>query len=654
MAEQFLRWSTWIWMGVLVLVVAIGYLGFTLSDAVSFRMDDGWCPSSGPVFGVHCWGDYGLPYIRGGYEEVYVRGNIVAANTPLTNLVFEVLRLLPYQLGLALVLSAIGASVVGAMLLGARRLPRVLLPVAVFVGAVGTLGAISSLDRANWVGLFPLPLMVMIVASRYGLQGLAGVAAGVLIALKFWAVLLVIPFIVWRRLKSLSIAGATALALYAVPLVLLPGALPEKVNVMVSAVLDRDFGAGVAKYSISFAGLAGRAYCMLDESCDVHWVDQPWRTPVVITVSASLVAVAWATWMAHRHRRDFFLAFTPTVALAIIAVPEAAPYNAVVSVVIGATLLWQQSRRGGQRWVSRYKASYVALICALITTNTPIPVVLGGMSLGPLGYGRWASILIPLAWIAAMLITFVDAFGRRRRTECVRDSLTVQESGSQKRRRIGLAMVVAACLASVALVFSNWPSGYSTKSERLFGQESLRDATHVGAGTSTALALQPNNYRVQGPDIQLYFPRDESSGMSCPSARMDFSWNGVRVEVPDKNFTHTFDLVSIDNATLELSRSGQVMTWSSLGTTQSITLPFPLCLQTSGAQLAAAPTYSADLRFVSGDKTSSQEATFNWLRLILAGLMLGLLATGFWLLLPRTPTGSLSARSPYSNVRDLP
>lgn len=611
-------WTAWGWVASIIGLIFLGYQGHTLTEAVSFVVNDGWCPEDGPVVGMHCWGDFGAPYSRFGQETVYVNGNVAAANTPLTVATFEVLRSLPYRVGLSAVLLGIVASVTGALLLAVRRTRGTMAPVLVLLCGIGTVGFISSFDRANWIGLFPLPMFVMAVALGKRRWLIAGLAAGFLISLKFWAVLFLIGFIYRRNYRGVFVAGIVGATLYVLPLLVLPGALTTKVQVMLSAVVDRDFGAGVAKYSVSLPGFFGRLYCMQDDNCNVHWADEKWFTPLWLTMLIVGAATLWALWMVLLNRNDAFLALAPTMALAFIAVPEAAAYNLVACVSIAALFYFQHSQVHFQRTAARFPGTYTAMIGALVMSSVPITIIIGDGSLGSFGFGRWASLIVPLSWMMVIIVSIIE----RLRAPKTRSPSSTSSTASKV--ALALTFVTGGIFAIYSIVLWTQGSGFRS-SFTIAGGNEASVAIGAGVGSFTELTLRPKNYEAQGADIQLYFPAAYVGGQACSAAMVDFSWQGVLVDIPDLGFVHRFQLTDIVDARLTLDGSGTKLVWSSGTTEQVVEPPQAICLQLNGAQLAAGSQYSVDVLVSSGSGGNPTLSTFDYWR-VLPLLFLALLS----------------------------
>lgn len=409
-------WLIWVsilaWVPILLYLIALSYAGTSLTEQVSFRIDDGWCPDGTTGVGQHCWADFGFPYQRGGFSEVYTDGNMAAANTPLTVLTFEYLRFLPYRVGLAVVLLVISLSILVTAYLGSRHMDRVRVSAVILVAGIGTAGSIASLDRANWIGTFPILLYVYAVAIHRGHPTLSVISLGLLVSLKFWAIILVIPLLVRRQWVTILFLIPLVLMLYVVPLSLLPGSWDSKWSAILSSVFDREYGATVSKWAVSIPALFSRFSCVNRLDCDqlAHYAIWPSDTVAVIVIIAFLVT--WATWMAFRHRENPFMAIAPTFALIFLAVPEAAPYNLVASVAISA-LLFRYHTTIGRPHTAIAPYTYKAMIAAIALTNLPIAAsMIPGQPAGALaeifGIGTTSSILIPLAWLFVIGVSLTE------------------------------------------------------------------------------------------------------------------------------------------------------------------------------------------------------------------------------------------------------
>lgn len=610
--DWLLRWSTLGWLPVLVGILALGYLGGSFSDWLSFRVDDGWCPDGSPVFGSHCWGDFGFPYARGGFNEVYVTDNMAAANSPLTNLVFEVLTFAPYSLGLALVLVGIIVSVIGAIWISTRSLSKSGSATALLVMGLGTLGAISSLDRANWIGLFPLPLVLYVLAMKRGKWFLAGALVGLLIALKPWAVILLLPMIARRKFRSFWLAFMTGMLLYVLPLTLFPGSLGNKMSLTVEALLNRDYGAEIIKFSISIPSFLTRIACLSDSSCDALSIDAKWNGSPFLTYITIGLLIGWAFWMLKRYSGDLFLSMAPTLSLIFLAVPEAAPYNAIAGVAIGSLFLWQTNQPDGNKLVGKAPRSYFALGVALILTNLPSPLLFLDAGITVFGYGRLASILLPLAWLVAILVTILESDRTRDVTIASALQMRVKSIFLDKCKVLYLTSgVFVVAMVFLSLILS-LPEEVNSRTTRLNGGETLTVVSSAGLGTGRGIVVRPKNYALQGPDMALYFADGRQEGSSaCPLVEVFFGWEAVVVQIPDLGFAHRFILYGIDDAKLSLSEEGNVITWSTSSASEEVALNEPVCLDLNGAFLAAPALYAVDLTTTSGFANPPSLSTFS-------------------------------------------
>ena len=88
------------WIVTLFGIIVAGYLGRHFTEVIVFNVADGWCPSNVTAIGQHCFGDFGHPFARGGQPQVYLKDNLVAVNSPLTMLLFEIIRIFDYRIAL--------------------------------------------------------------------------------------------------------------------------------------------------------------------------------------------------------------------------------------------------------------------------------------------------------------------------------------------------------------------------------------------------------------------------------------------------------------------------------------------------------------------------------------------------------------------------
>lgn len=409
------------WIAVLLLLFLTSYLGENWTSVLSFPVTDGWCDSAKEGVGAHCFGDYGFPVSRGGQPNVYTPGNMAAATTPLMAAAFEVFRFIPYRAGVLLYSLILIVAVLFVAWWGAARLSTVERASAIFTTGLGCLGAIMALDRGNHIALIAPLALVYILSIDKRAWPLASVALGVIASVKFWGILLVVGLLARRQYRYALLSSVIAGVLYVVPLALFNGDMMSKATSMMEAVTNRGYGAMVSKYAVSLYSFVGRVYCVtkdpLECSRDTPTASLPYGTVVAVVIAIGLMV--WAYAMLVTFRNNSFLAYVPLVSLCFLAVPEAAPYNLVVTVVMSAVLMrsqWFHDSRTTEELQQEHVLSrsaqraFWALLGALILSTLPLAIwsFPAADSTGFLAwFGSWrlSVWLIPMVWLYAIVMS---------------------------------------------------------------------------------------------------------------------------------------------------------------------------------------------------------------------------------------------------------
>lgn len=420
-SRRFLAILQYGWIVVLLLFFHTSYLGESWTNVLSFRVADGWCDSVMEGVGAHCFGDYGLPVHRGNQASVYTAGNIAATNSPSMTLFFEVFRLIPYRVGVLLYSLILIVAVLIVAWWGAVLLSPVERAAAIFTTGIGCLGAVMALDRGNHIALVaPLALVYILSIDRRAWR-LASLALGVIASVKFWGIILVVGLLARRQYRYAFLSSAIAGVLYVVPLALFGGDMMSKATAMMGAVINRGYGAIVSKDAVSLYSFVGRFHCVtkdpLECSRDTPTASLPNGTVIAVLIAVGLMV--WAYAMLVTFHNNAFLAYTPLLSLCFLAVPEAAPYNLVVTVVMSAVLMrssWFRERRtvlGLQEeplmsnWAQR---AFWALCGALVLSTLPLAVwsFPAADSTGILAwFGSWrlSVWLVPVVWLYAIVMS---------------------------------------------------------------------------------------------------------------------------------------------------------------------------------------------------------------------------------------------------------
>lgn len=417
---------------VAALIIYQGYRGWTWTEALVFRTDDGWCQLHIESIGNHCFGDFGTAYNRGGFADIYVPNNILVTGTPLTLSLFELLRLLPYRLSVGLYILA-GLSLIIYVCRDALQglQPLVQVSVTVFCGLL-SYGTLTAVDRGNHVMFLVAPAYFLLASEKPRSQLSQAVLLGILIGLKFWGIVFVIPLLAWRRygvvVKGLIIGAIT----YLIPIYFFTGDYFTKWNLMLSKNSSREMAAITAPYNLSVNGLVQRTVCVVRSQtwCNTNDPSTHFRFQSAIPI---LVAVFFMVLLFFTVK--FFLAYrdlTTSFALAMpfIAIPDAAPYNTVFAVPAMAAFLKHYRTANREASTTNLdcqlptqdppsRGTYVMFSLALVVTLLPIPLYFVTTNMFASSNGQSSPVfriqywVVPLVWLGVSLSLIREMIRRR-------------------------------------------------------------------------------------------------------------------------------------------------------------------------------------------------------------------------------------------------
>lgn len=400
--ELLMTGLAWGWLVVLASILISGYFGHHFTESLSFRIDDGWCPDNRPVLGAHCFGDFGHPFFRGGEENVYVEGNVVAVNSPLVLLFFEALRNLPFVLALSLFLLLGTAASIGPCFWAIRKLPKSRWPSVLLLCGFGTFGFVTAFDRANPVLFLPIiALGVILQVERQRWTG-AAILIAVGSALKFWFPVFLIPLIVKRKFGAALLSVILAAALHLVPLAYFPGKYETKLRISLKEIFSDRNNNFFQPYVISINGLVKRAACVLREHTTCNTLVTNWgiESTTLVAGGIAVLLFVWALWCFARFGYRNVLGYAPMLSLGAIALPTAQGYNSLLFLVTASLAI----RWGSEMTDANWKSMPISLTVALWVGLLPIAVYTVGDSIlsstngsGPvLRVQYW---LIPITWL---------------------------------------------------------------------------------------------------------------------------------------------------------------------------------------------------------------------------------------------------------------
>lgn len=413
--SKLLKSQVTLWILVVIGILVHGYMGRTWSAVQSFQVNDNWCNLKSEGIGFHCFGDFGLPYYRGMQDQVYAPGNFAAANTPITALLFELLRFFSYNKALLVYLLALLASTIIPFSLSKNLGPvsnRLVL--SIFCGVLTT-GSISALDRGNHVVLL-IPLLYFYVIAVE--EERWNRAVGLLICvslLKFWGIIFIVALIA-RRQWARSLLSALAVPLIsAVAIGLFPGSLMGNIRAMLAMVTNRDYSNSIAGYSISIVGFFRRVSCALTSTdvCNTRISSSSFfsSTYFSFTVLISLLTLVFILMKSKNTPTHIWIA--ALISLGFLSVPDAPVYNMSLTAVIVAVFATKKVV------IDTWKLSNYSLLGALLVSNTPFTFYSNAVSRFSSTSGDNLPIfrsdywIMPLAWIIFILAVIYDLVDNR-------------------------------------------------------------------------------------------------------------------------------------------------------------------------------------------------------------------------------------------------
>jgi hypothetical protein len=370
------------WIIVVSMVFYQGYQGKIWSEALVFRLDDGWCKPYVESIGKHCFGDFGLAYNRGGLEEIYVANNFAATGTPLTLTIFEIFRQFPYRFSLGLFMIAGLFSVVYVCRDAVKGLdPLVQTCIIVFCGLL-TYGNLTAVDRGNHILLMIVPAYLLLASNKPRSQKGRGIMLAILIGLKFWGVIFAVPLLAKRRFSVVAWGVFFGALTYIVPIYFFKGDYFAKWKLMLGSNSSPDIAAITAPYNLSLNGLLQRSVCLAKTQtwCNTNSVEAGYSlqrmVPVILLIS--VLAIVYLAIRYLPQHSDLTTSFA--LAMPFLAIPDAAPYVTIFAIPAIAAFL-----KLGRASISDNSSSLesvkkfetktsVLFMLALITTLLPLPM----------------------------------------------------------------------------------------------------------------------------------------------------------------------------------------------------------------------------------------------------------------------------------------
>jgi hypothetical protein len=419
--EQWTKIQTILWMFVAFSILFYGYTGRIWSEIQVFRVVDGWCDLKTQGLGNHCFGDFGLAYNRGYGISTYEGGNLASSNTPLTAMIFEILRLFSYRTALVIYLVVLAACLLLPFVNSASQVRRSSqLQMGIYFGLISS-GGLAALDRGNHV----VTLIPFIVAFFWAVKKehwkRASVMLAIMTMLKFWGFIFVVALIARGRWKNAfsALGGATVMSLGL--LTYFPGEMTQKVRSIFEMVGNREYANQIAPYALSIQGLFRRSHCALTSStwCDTQqqadsWIASPLLGATILAILLSIVALMARSRLVPDHIWNSAL-----ISVCFIGVPDSPIYQISLVAAIAALV----SIFGFNFNLRDWKWSSLTLMTAISLSSIPLSINQPGNSRFALGisggdvFFRLDLWLIPIIWLIFTLVAcieFVCCFSKKR------------------------------------------------------------------------------------------------------------------------------------------------------------------------------------------------------------------------------------------------
>lgn len=408
--ENLLWIQALLWALVVMSIFVYGYRSIHWSEAQVFFIEDGLCNVGPEGIGRHCFGDFGLPYNRGFQASPYVPGNLAGANTPLTALGFEGLRLFPYNTSLAIYLAFLALCLVVPFIIFKSYVSKAKrIQLAVFFGLVSA-GGVAVLDRGNHVVVF-VPLLVAYLLSiekRKWLQ--AAIFLTLMSMLKFWGLIFVVALLARSKFRyalgSMFAAGAGSILILA----WFPGKLSDSVINMLRSAGNQDYSKMVSNYALSVKGFIGRIDCFIqgEPICNTATQTRPFISNPLLGLVIAIILLVLVYVLMRVRSVPPILWMSVLISLGILAVPDGPIYQASLITAIVALLTLLPSPISMVNW----KWSSYALILAIILSSVPLTVYVAGEDYPFRSY----YLTIPVSWLTFIAIVFVEVIVNHRKS----------------------------------------------------------------------------------------------------------------------------------------------------------------------------------------------------------------------------------------------
>lgn len=414
--------QTCVWVLVVFGILAYGYLGKIWSEVLIFRVDDGWC-EPGQGIGNHCFGDFGMPYGVGSGNSFYEKNNPAAMNSPLTNLVFVALGKLNYDFALVTYLAMLLVAAFLPFVAGRSSFPLGFrLQTATLFGLI-SVGSLAAIDRGNHILIVASLLFGYLISVEKRNWTRATVLLILISLLKFWGIVLVVLLIAKSRYRNALTAVFLTPVLTIMLLIPFSGSLSDTTRVMLEAVVNREYGNVVARYSISIQGLFRRTVCSLETGYFCSGSDDPngWTASVYFSIAILVVLLLLVLIIIKNSSQTPHVWMLFVASIGVVGIPEGPIYQLALTSGAVAAILSLENYKIGENWVWTTRA----LIVSVVVSSTPFSLQFdryGKTHLFDDYVFRSYHLVVPLCWLASFIIASIELL-RIRSFEIAREEV---------------------------------------------------------------------------------------------------------------------------------------------------------------------------------------------------------------------------------------
>lgn len=384
----------------------LSYVGENVAEVTLFISADGWCDTySGEGLGNHCWGDFGLPYHAAFATDIFEPGSVLLTNTPITILLFKLLTLFPYNSALLLYLGILAIFAVLLVFLFSRNMGPDHRVLALLPFGLMSFPILLTFDRGNHtvivVALFYVLIFLLFPQGKSQLSEETGVVLAVLLgalafSLKFWAPIVVLLFLVAKKVREAVLVFFLGTALYIFPFLLMTRQPIADGSIYLSGVLSREFGSMVVPYSVSLSGLATRIHCTFSNPPCLfpeYFETNAYANLVGLVAAVVTLLTLFLIFAISLHRGERKLALSSVILMPVLALPEAGGYNSAFFIVLAGIWFQRDPNDEGHSSKKTYLIGFLSLFPLLLI---------------PVGYFRQSTFaLFPVMdmWRAQNLLT---------------------------------------------------------------------------------------------------------------------------------------------------------------------------------------------------------------------------------------------------------